>query len=137
MEIIINNDYGGWGISNLALIELIKRKAKCIETFTPEKYYGSKARWDEDFKTRFTEVSNGYYVNDTYCLVYKGGMLYDVNTEKARTDKDLIDILKTMGKKAHGSLSLLKIVEIPDGINYEIDDYDGVESIHEIHRSWG
>ena len=29
-----------------------------------------------------------------------------------------------------------KIIEIPDDIEWEIDNYDGIESIHEKHRSW-
>jgi len=28
------------------------------------------------------------------------------------------------------------VVDIPDDIEYEIDDYDGIESVHEAHRSW-
>jgi len=30
----------------------------------------------------------------------------------------------------------LKIVEIPDGTNYEIDEYDGNEHVAEVHRTW-
>ena len=26
--------------------------------------------------------------------------------------------------------------EIPDDVEWEIDDYDGIETIHEVHRSW-
>ena len=39
-------------------------------------------------------------------------------------------------KKASGELSKLSIVEVPDDIQWEIDDYDGMESVHELHRSW-
>ncbi|CAK0757599.1 hypothetical protein CCP1ISM_7520003 [Azospirillaceae bacterium] len=30
----------------------------------------------------------------------------------------------------------MEVIEIPDGVDWTIDDYDGVESIHEKHRSW-
>ena len=43
---------------------------------------------------------------------------------------------ETLGEKANTRFSDLKIVEIPDGVDYEIDEYDGIESIHEKHRSW-
>lgn len=41
-----------------------------------------------------------------------------------------------MGKKASGKCAELKVIEIPDGVDWEIDDYDGIETVHEKHRSW-
>lgn len=35
-----------------------------------------------------------------------------------------------------GELAKLKVVEVPDGINWEIDDYDGIETVEEDHRRW-
>jgi hypothetical protein len=37
---------------------------------------------------------------------------------------------------ASGRFANLKVVEIPDGIEYEIDEYDGFETIREKHRTW-
>ncbi len=48
----------------------------------------------------------------------------------------LIKVCEQLGEKANGRFADLKIVEIPDGIEYEIDEYDGLESIHEKHQSW-
>ena len=31
----------------------------------------------------------------------------------------------------------LKIVDIPDGVNWEVEEYDGNEWIAETHRRWG
>ena len=53
-----------------------------------------------------------------------------------RTDLDLIDVVKKLGNKANGTFSELKIVEIPDGIEWEISEYDGLETVEEKHRSW-
>ena len=41
-----------------------------------------------------------------------------------------------MKEKANGPCASLEIVQIPDDVEYEIDEYDGSESIHEVHRSW-
>ena len=41
-----------------------------------------------------------------------------------------------MGKESWGFCAELKIVEIPDNIGYDISEDDGIESIHEQHRSW-
>lgn len=53
-----------------------------------------------------------------------------------RTDKHLINAVETLGEKANGRSAYLKVIEIPDGINYFIDDYDGIETAREQHRCW-
>ena len=35
-----------------------------------------------------------------------------------------------------GEYSDLKVVEIPDGVNWYIEEYDGMEHIAERHRTW-
>jgi hypothetical protein len=59
------------------------------------------------------------------------------NWDAYRSDKRLISAIEEIGvDKASAEFAQLKIVEIPDGIEYEIDDYDGMETIREKHRSW-
>jgi hypothetical protein len=41
-----------------------------------------------------------------------------------------------MGKQSWGAYSQLKVVEIPDGVEWEIAEYDGSEHIAEKHRTW-
>ena len=53
-----------------------------------------------------------------------------------RTDPLLIEVIEELGDAANGSCAKLKVIEIPDGIKYEIEDYDGNESVHEVHSSW-
>ena len=53
-----------------------------------------------------------------------------------RADPLLVQVVEELGTDANGSCAELKIVEIPDGVDWEIDEYDGMESIHEKHRSW-
>ena len=58
-----------------------------------------------------------------------------------RNDPDLIRIVEEMGAGhrtgASGWAADLKVVEIPDGVDYEIEEYDGNEHIAEKHRTWG
>jgi len=35
-----------------------------------------------------------------------------------------------------GDFSDLKVVEIPDGVNWYIEEYDGLEHVAERHRTW-
>jgi hypothetical protein len=54
-----------------------------------------------------------------------------------RADSRLIKAIEKVGlKKASGALADLVIVNIPNNIDWYIDDYDGIETIHEDHRSW-
>jgi len=54
-----------------------------------------------------------------------------------RTNKKLIKAIEKIGEeKSSGPMAKLKIIEIPDNIEWEIDEYDGIETIHEKHRSW-
>jgi len=48
----------------------------------------------------------------------------------------LIKVVKKLGKKASGFCANLKIVKIPDDIEYKIEEYDGLESVEEKHKSW-
>lgn len=53
-----------------------------------------------------------------------------------RTDKLLIQVVEELGEEANGACAQLKVVEIPDGVEYEISEYDGNEHIAEQHRTW-
>lgn len=54
----------------------------------------------------------------------------------SRNDVRLVECVEKLGKKAAGFDAELKVVEIPDDVEYEIDEYDGQETIHEKHRMW-
>ncbi len=53
-----------------------------------------------------------------------------------RADPLLVQTVEELGGEADGSCAKLRIVEIPDGVDWEINEYDGMESVHEKHRSW-
>lgn len=63
---------------------------------------------------------------------------YTQNIE--RDDPVLVSIVRQLGDKANGISSefcSLKIVEIPDGVQWEIAaDDDGSECVAEVHRVW-
>ena len=53
-----------------------------------------------------------------------------------RSDPKLVKCVETLGDKANGRFAELKVVEIPDDIAWYIDEYDGMETIEEVHRTW-
>jgi hypothetical protein len=52
-----------------------------------------------------------------------------------RTNPDLVRCVETLGSASSGTYANLKVVEIPDDVEWQIEEYDGAESIHEVHRS--
>lgn len=53
-----------------------------------------------------------------------------------RDDELLVAIVDEMGSAADGSYSKLRIVEIPDNVEWQIDEYDGMEWVAEKHKTW-
>lgn len=134
-RIVINNCYGGFGLSDVAFERYLDLKGiTWYRSKKPEfgfyRYYSiPEEEWNrlyEQEKSKTVTPDTIKTTNETY-LSY-----YDIK----RDDPILVQVVEELGDLASGRFSKLKVVEIPDGINWEIDDYDGVESIHEIHRTW-
>lgn len=53
-----------------------------------------------------------------------------------RDDPHLITVVEQLKELVNDRYSELKIVEIPDGTNWEIQEYDGLEWIAEKHKTW-
>jgi len=49
----------------------------------------------------------------------------------------LVAMVEEQGTAINGTFSDLKVVEIPDGVNWYIAEYDGLEHVAERHRTWG
>lgn len=53
-----------------------------------------------------------------------------------RDDTALVQVVEEMGRMANGSFAILKIVDIPNDVNWYIEEYDGLEWVAEVHRTW-
>jgi hypothetical protein len=53
-----------------------------------------------------------------------------------RDDAHLIAVVELMGTAASNKYSELKIVDVPDDVNWCIEEYDGKEWVAERHRTW-
>jgi len=64
------------------------------------------------------------------------GTEYRKNFELDRTNPKLVECVETLGDKASGRYACLRVVNIPDDVKWEINNYDGMETIEEVHRTW-
>ncbi len=114
MKIVINKKYGNFSLSEEAvLLYGVKKNLNII------------AKEDQKVKT-----ITHYYLNE---VKEENGF---GEWEIERNDPVLVEVVEQLGDLADGYYSKLKVVEVPDNIKWYIHDYDGLESVHECHRSW-
>jgi hypothetical protein len=53
-----------------------------------------------------------------------------------RSEADLIAVVEELGQLANNNYSSLKVIDIPDNIEWQVEEYDGREHIAEKHRTW-
>jgi len=53
-----------------------------------------------------------------------------------RDDEHLIAVVELMGTEADGEYAELKIVDVPDDVNWYVEEYDGREWVAERHQTW-
>ena len=53
-----------------------------------------------------------------------------------RTNEKLVACVEKLKEVASGRFARLLVIERPDGIEWEIEEYDGSETIEEKHRTW-
>lgn len=80
----------------------------------------------------------GFGLSDAGLDLYKekSGLDIDHPYDIERNDPLLVQVVEELGEMANGSYAKLKVVEIPDDIEWTIEDYDGDEWVAEAHRRW-
>jgi len=109
MKIVKNCCYGGFGLSNELKREYLKRSGI---SYTEEDGFMKSINFiDEDgVNIPFDEIP--------------------------RDDTLLIQLVEEMGEKADGDFADLVVVQVPDDVKWEIEDYDGMETVREVSRCW-
>lgn len=118
MKVVINKCYGGFGLSTAAVKRYFEIQGWTLVIHTDHPEAGGM--WEHYYRDVIDD--------DHYFSVY--GL--------DRTDSVLIQVIEELGTDvASSDLAALKIVEIPDGVEWKLDEYDGQEWIAEVHRTWG
>lgn len=110
MKIVINKRHGGFSVSKEAAQYMADDG--CKQAKAELAHYEKEGTW------------YGFGSSDKF-------------GEYKRDSPFLVKAVGFLGNKANGEGAGLKIVEIPDGVEWQIDDFAGAETIHEKHRTWG
>ncbi len=62
--------------------------------------------------------------------------LNQYGTKIPRDDAKLVQVVEELGSEANGHCAELKIVTIPDDVEWAISQLNGVEQVSEVHRVW-
>jgi hypothetical protein len=131
MKVVINVCHGGFGLSEEAIERYIDLKGLCLykdfdSTWKTNSYYTVPV---EEYK----RIAN----NDKKIGNYsKSNALTWSHYSIQRTDPLLVQVVEEMGENADSRYSSLKVVEIPDDVEWQIEEYDGSEWVAEKHRTW-
>ncbi|MDD3958553.1 MAG: hypothetical protein PHO96_06660 [Candidatus Izemoplasmatales bacterium] len=134
MKVVINDCYGGFHLSHKAIMAFAKRKGFDLYAYITSFASNGMKR---------TPYREGDVKDEIFLSYFKKPLVdgeednyYFSVDEIERNDKDLVDIVEILGEESNAFTSSLKVVEIPDDVDFVIEEYDGLESIHEKHRSW-
>lgn len=141
MKIAINKCYGGFSLSDKAIEMIMKRKGLDCYKYKQTKFHYSDGV-DEYTRIDDNGLESSSFMN--YSTIDLGKTIGNIPYENywyyrnlKRTDEDLVGVIEELGNEASGAYGHVSIVEVPDDVDWEIDDYDGIETIHEKHRVWG
>lgn len=135
-KIVINKCYGGFRLSYDAIMRYSQLKGQEITA-----YVNSVSDTADTFQRYNKDTDQHYFIH--YANINKDTLTGEELNEYYFSDRDierddpaLVRLVQEMGEKANGQCANLRIVEIPDKVTWEIDEYDGIESVEEKHRSW-
>lgn len=140
-KVVINNQYGGFSLSPEAMVRYYEIKGKKLWVEVDKKYggLGIVHYWlvppEERLKNREDEWHTMTRAErQEYNKLYSEQCVYERDFE--RDDPVLIQVVEELGTKANGKHATLKIVEIPDDVQWQVDEYDGNEWVAEKHCTW-
>jgi len=148
MKVVINDKFGGFGLSHKAIMRYAELKGIKLYAWVDDidkRIQGEDTKLEDAFLVHYAIVPQEEYEAllkeekekpISPKRFEKSSALYFVDGDIPRTDPDLIKVIGELGDEANGRFSKLKIIKIPDDVEWEIEEYDGNEWIAEKHRRW-
>lgn len=120
VKVVVNACYGGFGLSEKAILRY--GEIKGLNLVKIQTTYGE----GDDAWTTDHYAINGID-DDEHYFYY---------SDLERNDPVLVQVVEELGSDSDGDYASLRIADVPDDAKWYIDDYDGIETIREEHRTW-
>lgn len=141
MKIVINKCFGGFSLS-------VKAKDRHLELQGHKRFwYAQDGCFNDPYKKVTFDVAQELENESIFgpkVLIKDAGDLITImdvefyySGDIKRDGPYLVQVVEELGAGANSRFSELKVVEIPDDVDWEIVEYDGMEHIAEKHRRWG
>ena len=140
MKIVINNCFGGFGLSHEAVMRYCEIKGIDVYPEQDTTFWKFWTYWivkpEDRLKTKDGDAFYSMSMADrqAYNAAHSAQTIYPRDIE--RNDLALVQAVEELGDKANGDHAELIIVDIPDDVNWTIEEYDGSEHVAEVHRTW-
>ena len=129
MKVVINSCFGGFSLSHAAVLRYAELKGITLYSFVSVSGSFSK-----------TEPYNGqeppFGMIHYYTTPEEESDSYFSDRDIPRNDPALVQVVEELKSTADGRCAKLRVVEIPDGVDWQIEEYDGLEHVAEVHRTW-
>lgn len=135
MKLVINKCHGGFGLSLLAIQRYCELIGKEAHFYRAGERDGLAKKVDVNDRGLFVFCVHNDYGDTVDINAIPDDAFFDKNAIP-RNDPILVQVVEELGVKANRSSSELKIVEIPDDVEWQIEEYDGLEWVAEKHRTW-
>ena len=140
-KVVINACHGGFGLSHKGILAYLEQSGQQVWAEANEKYsglipftyylvppehrvQGTPDNW-HDMTLEQRQAHNATYSETVFH-----------DRDLARDDPCLVQVVEQLGAVANGRHADLKVVEIPDDVNWYIEEYDGKEWVAERHQTW-
>lgn len=139
MKIVINACHGGFGLSDEAVVRYHEIKGVPLWVTKDKEYDSISHYWLVPESERIEDAGDKFYqmtMYDRQAYNQKWSeqtfSVYDLK----RDDPVLVQVVEELGDLVNSRYSELKVVDVPDDVNWEIAEYDGNEWVAEVHRTW-
>lgn len=128
MKIVINKSHSDFSLSHAAIMRYAELSGfkLFVEADKYDDLHYAKVHHDEIRELKRRDPIPWSVIHSLMFYVH------EIN----RNDLNLVRVVEELGSAANDEWSRLKIVEIPDDVDWVIKDYDGCEWIAERHRTW-